>query len=232
MLDRVKLMQELQHISSALFIDLSPTLSRVRYIWEALCNDPVFAYRLQELASARFFPNWVGRLDDVALSKKYTSPYAIVAIDGSQIYPDKHQGTSCALINIGIVMLNYGKTDSLAVCASEPYIMHEQSLAIDIEFSADWINGKRQEFEFRTGYDCLDEMRKKYVDIPLLFMVDGSLIFWHLASKEIEMKHVFLESYLKLLKKFYDQNMLIAGYISLPKGKDLVSLIRSYVQIK
>ena len=62
---------------------------------------------------------------------------------------------------------------------------------------------------------------------PSLFLFDGSLIFWHLESKETEVKNRFLASYLDALQKLYEKRILMAGYISLTKSKELVNLIRT-----
>src|SRR5690606_18260071 len=55
---------------------------------------------------------------------------------------------------------------------------------------------------------------------------DGSLIFWHLESKDAELKDQYLSKYLLALHQLYQQKVLIAGYISLPKNKELVNLLK------
>jgi len=79
---------------------------------------------------------------------------------------------------------------------------------------------KREELEFKKLFEA-----GKGHNFDVCF-VDGSLIFWHLEGKQPEVKEHFLKSYLFYLNKFYENNILIAGYISFPKSKELVNLIK------
>ncbi len=55
-------------------------------------------------------PSWEGSLDQVVEIKGREHPYGVVATDGSQIYPDKHQGVPCYVLNTGIAQFAYGET--------------------------------------------------------------------------------------------------------------------------
>ena len=61
-----------------------------------------------------------------------------------------------------------------------------------------------------------------------LFLFDGSLIFWHLESKGEAIQHRFLTSYCSLLQQLHDHRVLHAGYISLPKSRELVNIVRAF----
>ena len=56
--------------------------------------------------------------------------------------------------------------------------------------------------------------------------VDGTIIFWNLEGKQEEVKDYFLSSYLFWLNKFYENKTLVSGYISFPKSRELVNLIK------
>ncbi|MFT6765862.1 MAG: hypothetical protein ACJAZS_000756, partial [Alteromonas naphthalenivorans] len=72
-------------------------------------------------------------------------------------------------------------------------------------------------------------LRQEFPDLPLIFLFDGSLIFWHLEGKDPLIKNYFLKKYEELLEGFYKNDITIAGYISLPKSKELVNLVRAQV---
>src|SRR5438445_35332 len=65
--------------------------------------------------------------------------------------------------------------------------------------------------------------------VPCILFFDGSLIFWHLSSKDIDVRDYFLNAYLALLDELYQEKALVCWYISMPKSKELMSLVRLYL---
>ncbi len=59
-----------------------------------------------------------------------------------------------------------------------------------------------------------------------LCLFDGSLLFFHLDTKNSELQEHFMDLYLDILEKMYQEKLLIAGYMSLPKTKELVNLCK------
>ncbi|MGA9530741.1 MAG: DNA double-strand break repair nuclease NurA, partial [Candidatus Babeliales bacterium] len=55
---------------------------------------------------------------------------------------------------------------------------------------------------------------------------DGTLVFWHLEAKQSGMVARFLPSYLQSLEKLFCAKQLYAGYISLPKSRELVNVMK------
>ncbi len=102
----------------------------------------------------------------------------------------------------------------------------------DCVISEDMVNCRRAEREFEVGLEQTLLLRSQYPNLPLVFLCDGSLIFWHLESKSQYIKERFLKKYLDFLEEFYSQKIVIAGYISLPKSKELVSLLRNCIEMK
>lgn len=229
MLDRAKVMKELQGISDHLFLDFSAEYEVARSVWEKIVHDATFIHKVRAVQGKTPFliPTWNDQLNATFSVHQAPSAYCVVAVDGSQIYPDKHQGTPCYLINIGTVMLSYGIPGYTVQFGSEPSV-YSGELEEDLANSPDMVNGKRQELEFKAGI----EMSKKFQaiaqahNVPYVFLFDGSLIFWHLESKDQALKDIFLSTYLASLHQLYLTKTLAAGYISLPKGKELVNLLR------
>lgn len=226
-LDRCKVLRELQQISEKLFFDCSSELNNAVQIWNVICNDLIFKERVAQANASWSLPSWQGLLGQIyQINHDACTSYSAVGIDGSQIYPDKHQGSSCFLINIGTVVLHYGIT--LPIClSSEPTVFagnHEEHVHGS---AVDFVNCRRQELEFDAGISIMRQLDSiESNEYRQLLLFDGSLIFWHLESKEPDLKMHFLTKYCRSLDILAQQKNLIAGYISLPKNKDLVNLLR------
>ncbi len=224
MLDRAKVMQALHEVRSKLFLDLSAELSLARSVWQQASADPFLLQKIQKLSTELLVPLWQGALDQSYQISKPPTTYCAASVDGSQIYPDRHQGTSCFLINIGSVQLMYGTTQKGAQLDCKPYVFAEHDGDFDI--STDLVNCRRQEFELQAGFELSKKVKEELDGVPFVFLFDGSLIFWHLQAKDPEIKNYFLDRYIALLEQFYQMHIPLAGYISLPKSKELVNILR------
>ncbi len=225
MLNQPKVLQELQKHVDKLFIDLSPEFDLAKKVWASIICDPLFAQKVSATHAPWLLPSWVGNLSDVDAHTPHTNlAYQVIGIDGSQIYPDKHQGTSCCLINIGSVALSYGSHNNVFL-ESKPFVYFNDDLQ-EVDNSAELINCRRQELEFNEALTLAKKYHQTTSTTPLLVLFDGSLIFWHLEGKEQTIKDTFVHNYVNALQQFYELQIPIVGYISLPKSKELVNLIR------
>lgn len=227
MLNRSKVMHKLRQASEKLFVDISPAFQTARDVWDTICQDPVFIHKVRQAQDKApwLLPTWQGTLNEFCSNEKKIDSYRVLAIDGSQIYPDRHQGTSCYLINIGTVVLTYGLQGKSVVFDSQPSVFVNEEDDYEMqEASTEIVNCKRQELEF---YEGIQASKQFYTDeVPFVFLFDGSLIFWHLESKDMQLKHTFLGRYLASLYQLQQNKILTAGYISLPKNKELINLLR------
>ncbi len=224
MLDRPKVMKELQESAEQLFLNLSSEFELARSIWHSIADDPSFAKAIAESRSPWLIPSWDGLLGDSQSITPTKVDYSVFSIDGSQIYPDRHQGTSCCLLNIGSVALSYGANNHLFF-NSKPsiYIPNKHS---ESENPIELVNCRRLELELHEGVMLAKELIKKEPEVPLIGMFDGSLIFWHLEGKEEAIKDEFIAKYIQSLYQLYILKIPCIGYISLPHSKELVNLIR------
>ena len=204
MLKKDKVLKDLSSLAPNIFSAKSKELEILSTLWQEIACE-------------------VGLGVQVPVSSKIDE-YFVCSIDGSQIYPDRHQGISCYLLNTGCVQFYYGNS-SWVKLDSEPQVYFADSLE---SLDPDMINCKRNEFELKKG---LDVMLNSGVlsDLPALFLIDGSIIFWHLQSKPEEVKNQFLGAYLGILDQFYKNNILFAGYISLPKSKGGIEQNLDYI---
>ena len=227
MLNRSELLAQLEQCSSALFVDHSSEYAIARAVWEQISADPLFIHKVKSAAPSLSLPSWQDNLDEAIPVQAGSAAYHIFSVDGSQIYPDKHQGTNCFLINVGIVELLYGSQERKPfIHTSHPYLFFEDGDEELFPVSIDLVNCRRQEYELRAALDAAKALSIAPLSVPSLLLFDGSLIFWHLDSYDVSLKQTFLSCYLLLLHQLYEQQILMASYISLPKGKELVNLAR------
>lgn len=229
MLDRPKLLAALQAVSNSLFADNSTEYNTAHDTWDTLIHDPSIQEKCLLASPGWYLPSWIEDIKKVIPVMPCNKPYQLIAVDGSQIYPDKHQGTQCFLINIGTVTLAYNLTMPGIKVTSHPTIFTNQTHQWDKESiqTVDMVNCKREELELKAGLELLKE--SSISKEQKLFLCDGSLIFWHLESKDTALKDYFLKAYCSILEELYKDNYLCAGYISLPKSKDLVNIVRAFL---
>lgn len=224
MLHHAKVMQALLALQDDLFTDNSAHLAIARASWQRLAADPTFIFKIREINSPWLLPSWQGAVDAIETIEPLYEPYHVVSVDGSQIYPDRHQGSSCYLINIGTVHLSYRDQPSVQF-DSRPYVYAGRQEDELQESPTDLVNAKRQELELQTGLALCSRLFEQSA-LKQAFLFDGSLIFWHLASQSSELKESYMNRYLAIMYQLYQKRILHGGYISLPKSKELVNLIR------
>lgn len=235
MLDRNKLVQLFDRVSDQLFSHLeSDQLALAVQTWEMVANNEAFSTRVAESESSFLLPAWRGELAQVIETSEKITDYMVLGVDGSQVYPERHlSGVGCFVINTGGCLLRYGQKSSVEFF-SEPALFLPEKLSDDFGyFSLDMVDLKREALEFERAYnrsmDALKRLPRQAGDLgrkPFVFLFDGSLIFWHLEGKPQDVRDAFLRVYLESLQKFYDKAIVMAGYISMPKSRELVNLLR------
>lgn len=231
MLHQLRTLQELQRISNELAFERGFDITIITKAWLALGANQAFFYKVQQSLDSLYLSRWIAGLSDIIPIAPLCDPleYEIIGIDGSQIYPDRHYALSCFLINIGSTHVKYVKSGaSMIMFDSIPHVFSH--ITFDngcYDVSRTVVNCVRQELEFTYAL----ALQRKTNSQAICFM-DGSLIFWHLLSQPDYIKDRFLQLYIDLLHGFHAQNMPIIGYISMPKSKDLISLLRFAIDEK
>jgi len=227
MLNRLKVSQRLSLVAERLFPDVQQVSQLAQRLWGELSKDETFAERAKEAGCSFLVPGWNGKLADVHHIGTRLDTYTVIAVDGSQIYPDRHlAGAGCFLINIGGVILRYGKQAS-ATFFSEPRVcLPEEFTQIEkhFSFSPDIVDLLREQDELAYAVQKVKEVQADGVTPVVL--IDGSIVFWPLEGKPPEIRAYFLKEYLRYLILLYEKRVPVAGYISLPKSRELVSLVK------
>jgi hypothetical protein len=225
MLNREKLATDLHLIISKLFPDITESCDIAQKKWKEIVNDPAFAQKVEASQSSFLLPRWRGNLSDTFAIEQKNEDYIVVAVDGSQVYPDRHiAGAGCFLVNVGGVVLSYSdKSSANFFCF--PKVFVPEDIVCDFNttsFSRDLVDLKREELELKTSLE--QSLLYKEKNVTCLF--DGTIIFWNLEAKPPEVKKHFLKRYLYYLDQFYQNKIVCGGYISMPKSKELVNLIK------
>lgn len=225
MLDRLKIVAAMQQAVQGLFVGFAQEIDIARLVWCKISQDIDFVTRVHQQKRSLLIPLWQGLLGEVVTIVIQKNNYSIVSVDGSQIYYDKHQGPPCFLINIGYIQLRYGFTGQAIQYGSEPILCTKLCENNDYG-SPDFVNMQRESYEFSVAFEQMQQLQLQLGQHVSLCLFDGSLIFFHLDTKDMEFKERFLHEYCDLLQKMYDRKMLIAGYMSLPRTKELVNLCK------
>lgn len=219
MLNRHKVLQELATLDQRWYRDLAAPLSIARTLLSTIATDPHFAQRCKEYQGKwDSLPVWFDESLMNSFSTQAAQNYSIMGIDGSQIYPDRHQGTCCFLINIGWLYCHYKEVSSV-IMDSKPFIyVPDAQDTILSNPDQEIVNCLRQDLELSVALE----------HVPVLSMncilVDGSLSNWN--TKDPERQQYFSQRYKAHVNQLYNLAIINAGYISLPQHQDIVTLLK------
>ncbi len=176
--------------------------------------------------------SWLPALFDESPQTTHERPmlpasYAVSAVDGSQIASDKHEASTCYLLNAASVIIYYGKQ-------IPPEYRTRPTLCFRDEDLYEESNGERQPVAGaslslrRTLSEC-EEMRyaigqsyDKAGDSTVVALWDGSLIWWWLKNGDGTLTPPELQPFLDALTEARERTVPVAGYISDPGSKDFV----------
>ncbi len=192
--------------------------------WEALA-EKVGASKTSWLVATP-----LGDAASVAPPPERPPAYTVVATDGSQILPDRHESFPCFLINVGSVVLRYGER-SAAKLASMPLFFYEEedrTVVWDgkrVTAGPEVVAVKRTLVEFdellRLGLE-----RRSPEGGPVVALSDGTLILWTLEAAPQDFRLETVERVRRLLDGFKEAALPVAGYISYPASGDVVNMLR------
>lgn len=167
------------------------------------------------------------------------SDYIALATDGSQIAPDRHGPVHCFLINAGGAAIRYGAQPGAALF-NEPRLFHraeEMVIADPPEAGVRQqpidevlLGVKRTVMELEL---LADRLSAGPPDLPVLALVDGSLVRWELSGSRYPdhvRRELLQDGYLRALDRMRalsrERRLAFAGYISSPRSTEVVNVLR------
>ena len=227
MLDRTKIGQELSRVSLRLFQEHTSLSWFTVRLWQSITTNEQFLQQVLRAQLTHKLPRWQGSLDAITSHQPLRQPYAVVAADGSQIYPDHHlQGIDCFLVNTGVALFSYD-TVSKATLTSDPvlYTSGDTLTRYGQPFvTPELVDLIREDHEFAALVRHGQQLSVAGKAAIALF--DGNLLFWHLENKFQQVKETFTTCYMQHLEALYQQRMVYAGYLSSSRFTDLVALMK------
>lgn len=147
----------------------------------------------------------------------------LIAVDGSQIYPDTHAPAQYYLINMGGFVFHHG-SDELPEQMTLPEIIYTPELMEDKNkrtVSNQTINARRSVQEVET-LAKLAHAKRDHAR-PLMALHDGGLLkfFGQEITDGPELQHHYLEA----LKRLRDTKTLLAGYVDVRRSTFVISLL-------
>ncbi len=147
---------------------------------------------------------WEGKITDFYPFIECQANYSLIAVDGSQIYPDRHEGVEAFLINIGSVEIDY-RLASISCKTLPNFYAHIEKLVT---------NSTLETNQLIDNHRCLMELQQAQQDF-----VDHDFIL--LDGNYPDIDH---NSY-QIIKEFYARQVPVFFYVSLSNARDIIKLV-------
>ena len=160
----------------------------------------------------------VGALPD--LPEKAT----MVAVDGSQIYPDPHAAAQYYLINMGVFVYYHGEP-RLPFQATEPELIYSESMLQDKDgrlITNQTVNVRRTIAEMQ--WLAKEAWNRRSEPRPLIALHDGGLLKFF-GANEVAGAQQIERDYMDALQMLSDSNAVLLGYLDKPRSTYLISLL-------
>ena len=179
--------------------------------------------------------------------------HTVIATDGSQIAPNHHEIAYCYLLNIGRVVLHYGQNRQPLLDSLPEVFYRPEDLYISRQWgirTEEWMGYWRTASEATVlaelavseaggagaageagGENSIQNPKSKIQNwvassVPMLAMVDGSLIYWFLEQLPIEARDRILPQILDAWDQLRDAGIPIMGYLSASRSSEALNFLR------
>jgi len=175
-------------------------------------------------------------IDQGQMAPHCTDDYIALASDGSHIDVDRHQSAHCFLINIGIAQLQYGQNPDAQLLNFPSLYFKDGEVAI-ISADGRQIPIEGQILGIKRGIEecrwLAERVKEVNADLPLVALLDGSLILWRLSEQvypDYVVRELLVDGFLKYLSQLRvisrRRQLAVASYISYPRSTEVVNLLR------
>jgi hypothetical protein len=209
--------------------EMRPRLETTRRAWdEALDLGPQLRDRLTAARTSWLVADPLEPLGSYPVGT--IDPYRVVASDGSQVFPDRHEGAGCYLVNVGLVDIDY--RTARAHLRSTPEVCWAPADVYPI------VGGVRQEVDPRAvaarRFSAECDALAKAADASTVLLTDGTLLLWWLEPDPDRLRSLgpddlktrAFASLDRLMRTARATDALVAGYLSSPRSTDVVSMLK------
>jgi hypothetical protein len=148
----------------------------------------------------------------------------LVAVDGSQIYPDPHGAVPYYLINMGVFAYYYGEP-RLPYQFTEPMLNYSEALMLDRDgrlITNQTVNARRSVMEMQ--WLAKEAWNRRSEARPLIGFHDGGLLKFF-GANDVAGAQQIEKDYLDALRMMLDSGSILAGYLDRPRSTYLISLL-------
>lgn len=235
MLDLVKLTAQVTALGQHLQQEATASQQRLQkalLTYDHLCQDPsAWQTRYDTWSDHLSFScaSPLENLQETGVNRGIPVPiqegvHSVMATDGSQIVPNHHEIAYCSLINVGRVALHYGE-ERWPVLDSVPMLFYRSSdLRRSRGLSVEEVLALR-----RTQSEVEELVQIALVEprrIPVLALMDGSLIHWGVESLSTEEQRTWLEPILAAYNLLRAARIPVVGYISASRSSEVLHYLR------
>lgn len=234
MLDLQKLMGQMQGMSEQLQREtqqLTTKLDRAETIFQqAHSHQQSLRQNLQQWGD-RFAFNCAEPVEDLTQIQAIApiiTPHIVLATDGSQIAPSRHEIAYCYLINIGRVAIYYNSSiypllDNIPeVFYKTEDLYRARQWGIQTE---QWMTLKRTVAENVALASLAIETIAQHTS-PILAFSDGALVHWELDEIPAEARSQLLPDILSAWDALKTHQIPLAGYISASRAAEATNFLR------
>jgi len=152
----------------------------------------------------------------------------LLAADGSQVYPDRHAAAFFYMVNIGSIDLLQGSGRPPQIATRSNLHFHEDDLhdTRGLPVDTHLINARRDAAELKE----LARLAAEPNQGPTLALLDNGLLLWAASQEQKAARpdvQRVLDEYLAALDLLRDSGAALAGYISRPRGANVVDLVEA-----
>ncbi len=151
----------------------------------------------------------------------------LLAADGSQVNPSRHDAVLFGVVNVGVFRMRLGEaepprefTETQLLTGDELYKEGSDPVSLDYSDLTEEIIALRRDLNERH---LLAELAQSE-DPPVLALTDGPLELYRERQSSAEYQKLF-DQYLKVLHALKDLNAVVAGYVDRPRSDLIVRLL-------
>jgi len=235
MLDLQKLMGQMQGMSEQLQKEaqqLTVKLDRAEITFHQASANQANLCKHSEILRDRLMFNCaepVEPLEQIQAILPITTPHIVLATDGSQIAPSRHEIAYCYLINIGRVAIYYN-SGLYPLLDHVPEVFYKtedlykaRQWGIQTE---QWMTMKRTVAENVALANLAIETIASSPKSPMLAFTDGALVHWELDEIPADARSQLLPDILAAWDNLKAQRIPLAGYISAPRAAEITNFLR------
>lgn len=162
---------------------------------------------------------------DLGVDPLPAGPATLIAVDGSQRLPSRHDPFLYYLLNIGAIIYPHGGA-AAPLTSTWPelgYPGDDLERDVEAEFTVSQVSIRRDLAEIATLAQITQTHRP--ADIPVLALLDQRLQYWPIGSNDATFNHRAVADWLKAMQQIEATGAWLAGYIDRPGTSAVVTLL-------